>query len=380
MRKFFYSFLFVLLLAASFVVVKFFLTSQDLQISEIKPLLTCDETPAKTASLPETERKEPEKNVVSPNPQTVPAEKKTPAAPEKSEKQSLVAVTAPEKNVSEKKFEVIAEKAPDTEKKNVSSVSGNISENVKVTEAVPAKTPAVPKEQLLIEKKNSADTDRGAVERVEYQHGWIEDFEPDGHLKGVKYVDNWKREGGVIFTPKTNFYLRYDRNARAKTVLVVESRKSSAVFACDLTNIIDLNKTPILRWRWRVKKLPPFGDGRHRTKDDQAIGIYIGTGTAFNQKSISYRWETETPVGHWGRMVYPNLNVWFYCLRNKNDGLDVWYEECRNVRQDFLNKYGYVPEKIALVICGNSQNSQSDALAEIDYIGFYKEIRKKGKK
>ena len=44
---------------------------------------------------------------------------------------------------------------------------------------------------------------------------------------------------------------------------------------------------------------------------------------------------------------------------------------------DFMEKFGFVPEKCALVICGNSQNSKSEALAEIDYIGFFKEVNKK---
>ena len=71
------------------------------------------------------------------------------------------------------------------------------------------------------------------------------------------------------------------------------------------------------------------------------------------------------------------MKVHFLSVRNKSDGLDVWYEECRNVRDDFMEKFGFVPEKCALVICGNSQNSKSEALAEIDYIGFFKEVNKK---
>ena len=228
-----------------------------------------------------------------------------------------------------------------------------------------------------VEKKSDEKTP--VAEKIQqvktvYVPGWVEDFTPDNHIGGIKTVDDWSCEGGVIFTPKTRFYLQEDKKNQSNTILVIESKKSSAVFACDLSNKVDLNETPILRWRWKVRKLPPFADGRLRQKDDQAVGIYIGTGSAFNQKSIAYRWETETPVNHWGKMVYSNvMNVRFLCMRNKNDKLDVWYEECRNVRDDFMEKFGFVPEKFALVICGNSQNSKSEALAEIDYIGFYKE-------
>ena len=229
----------------------------------------------------------------------------------------------------------------------------------------------------VVKKAEAAAHDAEKVEKTaKYICAWNEDFMPDGHENGVKFVDDWQREGGMLFTPKTRFYLQEDKTARDGNVLVIESKKSSAVFACDLSGKVDSNKTPLLRWRWRVKKLPPSADGRHRKKDDQAVGIYIGAGNPFDQKAVAYRWETETPLGHWGKINYTKMmKVWFLCMRNKDNGLNVWYEECRNVKEDFIAKYGYVPSKIALVICGNSQNSQSDALAEIDFVGFYSEIK-----
>lgn len=368
MRKFFYSLLFLLVLAASFKVVTAFFSPREVQVTVTEPLHI--ETKEISEPLPQPVEKEkiPEVADLMQRPQnTAPKIQKTPVKTEIQEKKiSVVVPVAPKKEkeskpvaLPEKKYENKKSREPPAEKK--SAVVKNV---------IPEKS----------EKKIETPPPQ-LVDTVEYENCWLEDFEADGHLNGVKYVDNWNREGGVLFTPKTDFYLKTDKKASAKSVLVIESRKSSAVFACDLSKVIDLNETPILRWRWRVKKLPPFGDGRHKKRDDQAIGIYIGTGTAFNQKAVSYRWETETPVGHWGKTLYTNvMNVWFYCLRNKYDGLNVWYEESRNVRQDFLDKYGFVPEKIALVICGNSQNSKSDALAEIDYIGFYKEVKKKGKK
>lgn len=287
---------------------------------------------------------------------------------------------------SEKKVEIIPQpeapevKKPAPERKEKRENSTVVPEPVQVEKKKPEisvvqkkKTAPAAKKKPAI-KKAAADRSKKEVRTVRYVSGWLEDFSPDNTVNGVKTVDNWTREGGVLFTPKTKFYIRADKKNPNNNILVIESKRSSAVFACDLSGKVDLNKTPILRWRWRVKKLPPFADGRHRKKDDQAVGVYIGTGTAFNQKSIAYRWETETPVNHWGKTVYSNvMNVRFLCMRNKKDGLDVWYEESRNVRDDFMAQFGFVPEKFALVICGNSQNSKSEAFAEIDHIGFYKE-------
>jgi hypothetical protein len=48
---------------------------------------------------------------------------------------------------------------------------------------------------------------------------------------------------------------------------------------------IDLTKTPILTWKWRAHELPKDGDGRKSEKDDQACGIYIGTGNILSKTS-----------------------------------------------------------------------------------------------
>lgn len=295
------------------------------------------------------QKRQPGRQAVEPESQIVPHEVK---------KESVKVVVA--EPVKKEKIEIIAERAPPVKVEKKAEVPVIKRSEIKTVEKkIEEKHPVIEKVQ---------------VPEITYVPGWVEDFSPDNHIGGVKTVDDWSCEGGVIFTPKTRFYLRGDKENKSNTILVIESKKSSAVFACDLSEKVDLNKTPILRWRWKVRKLPPFADGRHRKKDDQAVGIYVGTGNAFNQKSIAYRWETETPVNHWGKTVYSNvMNVHFLCMRNKNDGLDIWYEECRNVRDDFMEKFGFVPEKFALVICGNSQNSKSEALAEIDHIGFYKE-------
>ena len=364
MRNLFYSSLFILLLSVSLLVVTFFLRPQKLQITVTEPLHIEKKETARTYPVPQEKKTIPEISdaIQRPHDRTEAVPKKT-AASDIQEKKDISLKVHDEKKIFKPEQTALPQKKSEKKKSREPPVSADITANH--VENQQTNIPYAKSENKPVKKK-----------KVEYKCGWIEDFEPDGHLNGDKYVDNWRREGGVIFTPKTRFYLKKDTTASLDSVLVIESRKSSAVFACDLSDVVDLNRTPVLRWRWKVKKLPPFGDGRHKKKDDQAVGIYIGSGTAFNQKAISYRWETETPVGHWGKTLYSNvMNVWFYCLRNKHSGLDVWYEECRNVRKDFLDKYGYVPDKIALVICGNSQNSKSDALAEIDYIGFYKEIK-----
>src|SRR5215470_17535410 len=85
--------------------------------------------------------------------------------------------------------------------------------------------------------------------------------------------------------------------------LLMTAVAASGMFGIHLQNV-DLRRTPILRWRWRAITLPTGADGRVHERDDQAIAIYVGTGGPLRQKSVAYRWETETPVGSEGDSSY----------------------------------------------------------------------------
>ena len=136
---------------------------------------------------------------------------------------------------------------------------------------------------------------------------------------------------------------------------------------------VDLKKTPILRWRWRATVLPEGADGRVRLKDDQAIGIYVGSGSPLNNKSVSYRWDTETPKGTEGNCAYGlgGIKVKWHTLRNREDAVaGVWFTEERNIAEDFKNAWDFYPDKIYLSISCNSQYTKSLASADLGWIEF----------
>ena len=200
--------------------------------------------------------------------------------------------------------------------------------------------------------------------------GWREEFSKLKKEDGNNLPANWKLDGKKFMVPMTTFRVE---DAPGKStygrVLAVDSRRSSG--ALITMPGVDLKKYPILRWRWRVKKLPPGADGR-TDKDDQAVGIYFGAGGALSRKTIAYRWETLTPVGTEGTARYGGgiVKVKYQCLRNQDSPRDEWIEEERNVAEDFRKAYGYLPEadQYVISVSGNSQYTKSDALAEIDYL------------
>ena len=145
---------------------------------------------------------------------------------------------------------------------------------------------------------------------------------------------------------------------------------SSSLVSGTLT--VDLKKTPILRWRWRATVLPSGADGRDSKKDDQAIGIYISSGSRLKQQSIAYRWETQPPAGSEGLAHYAMVvSVKWFSLRDQShaDGQTFFIEE-RNVAEDFMKAFGSVPDRIGLGVSCNSQYTGSRSAAQLDWIEF----------
>lgn len=152
-------------------------------------------------------------------------------------------------------------------------------------------------------------------------------------------------------------------------VLVMEADNASATFAGQLKTV-DLRRTPLLRWRWRVLEYPRDGDGRVAERDDQAIGIYISHGGLLGQRSIAYRWETDTPVGTEGDATYAAgvVKVHWIAVRNEKDGTGEWRIDERNVAADFQRVFGFVPDDPIIAVTSNSQYTRSRAVAELDWV------------
>jgi hypothetical protein len=150
--------------------------------------------------------------------------------------------------------------------------------------------------------------------------------------------------------------------------LVMVANNQSGMFATKLETV-DLRRTPILRWRWRATVLPTGGDGRVHERDDQAIAIYVSTGGILRQKSIAYRWETNTPVGTQGDSTYAAgiVKAKWFALRNVQDKGSFFVEE-RNVARDFERAFGFVPEEVNVGVTCNSQYTGTSAAAELDWI------------
>jgi len=216
--------------------------------------------------------------------------------------------------------------------------------------------PAVKKKTVSVVKKEAL--------------GWREEFAAVSEVDGNILPAGWKLQKKPGTKPAV-FSVETDAE-KDLSFLHMGADKASA---CLINTVdgVDLKKTPFLRWRWRVTTLPQGADGRMKAKDDQAIGIYVGTGSALSNKSVSYRWDTETPRGEEGNCAYGlgGTRVKWYTLRNREDaGSGQWFIEERNVAEDFKRAWGFYPEKIYLSVSCNSQYTGSKAAADLEWIEF----------
>ena len=174
--------------------------------------------------------------------------------------------------------------------------------------------------------------------------GWRKDFTVSSGAGAIP--EGWKLQGKP-WTKQAVFSVRTDARDRSSFLRMEADRASASIIT--VTDGLDIRKTPMLRWRWRVTVLPEGADGRFENKDDQAIGIYVGTGSALDNKSVSYRWDTETPKGAQGDAAYGlgGIKVKWHTLRNKEDAVGgEWFTEERDIAEDFNKAWGFCPDKL----------------------------------
>ncbi|MFA6636316.1 MAG: DUF3047 domain-containing protein [Candidatus Omnitrophota bacterium] len=200
--------------------------------------------------------------------------------------------------------------------------------------------------------------------------GWREDFMDTVGTGSNIVPKNWKVRGKPG-TPVSTFIVK-EHGEKGNRILSAISDNSTGSLIT-IANDVNLKETPVMRWRWRALSLPDGGDGRDPEKDDQAIGIYVGDGSLFNNKSVSYRWDTKTPVSSEGYSTYGmgTVKVKWFTLRNFEDAeKSEWFTESVDVLSDIKKAWGRVPEKVYVSITTNSQYTGTRASAEVDWIEF----------
>ncbi len=184
---------------------------------------------------------------------------------------------------------------------------------------------------------------------------FIDDFE-----KGLRPVWQVKE-----FKGRTDY-----RVVREATGNVLQAESHGVASALILKQQIDLQKFPVLSWRWKVQNVLAKGDARSKAGDDYAARVYVIFPHWFFPKTraINYIWANKLPPG----TVVPNSftsRAIMIALESGDEHAGKWMIESRNVYADYRAIFGEEPPLAgAIAVMTDSDNTGGSALAWYDDI------------
>ena len=189
----------------------------------------------------------------------------------------------------------------------------------------------------------------------------------NGKLNGDGIPVGWELEA---FHNHHQIWLEPLENGRFGIRLVSEGSS----FGLHKTVDVDLNEFPILSWKWKVDSVPPAGDIREKSKDDQAAQIYIAFPAMlrFRSPTIGYLWDSNAPVGTIADGHSAVTPIKIIVLQSGKQRLGEWVQERRNVAEDYRRLFGKdsVPKVGRVAIWINTQHTNSSAEATFADLQF----------
>lgn len=151
------------------------------------------------------------------------------------------------------------------------------------------------------------------------------------------------------------------RAVRWDGVEAIEARAEASMALLARPLEIDLHKTPVLCWRWRVERVVESADMTTRRGDDYAARVYVafrlpasslGLGTRAKlalarsiygrhvpDAAINYIWDNRHPVGTRRRSAYTD-RAQMIVLRSGSGEAGAWVTERRDVLDDVIEAFG----------------------------------------
>jgi len=176
-------------------------------------------------------------------------------------------------------------------------------------------------------------------------------------------------------------------------VVRAESRSSASGLTHDVH--IDLDRFPILRWRWKVEGVLVAGDARTKKGDDYAARVYVVfdarpedlgfidrakwrlARTIFGDvptRAINYIWASNLEQGASVNSPYAGSFAKLLAVESGSQHVGVWRSEERNVYRDYMDLYGEVPAPIVAVAIMTDSDDTGDAVVafygDVEFAGF----------
>ena len=159
--------------------------------------------------------------------------------------------------------------------------------------------------------------------------------------------------------------------------------KSMALFGRTLE--VDLEKNPILCWRWRIAAPLASADLNTKAGDDYAARVYVsfkvapealGFGTRAKlalarsiygdqvpDAALNYVWDNRQPVGTLMANAYTDRTR-MIVLRSGAGDAGAWVMERRDVAEDFERAFGALPAQLSgIALASDTDNTGESARA-----------------
>lgn len=178
-------------------------------------------------------------------------------------------------------------------------------------------------------------------------------------------LSGWQEK---VFAGETFYALREESG---RTVLHADSNATASGLYRVVS--IDLSKTPMLNWSWKVDNILTGNDERTRAGDDYSARIYVmfSSGLAFwRTRAINYVWSNKQPIGSsWPSAFTDNARM--VAIESGSGRINHWKNERRDVRADYQRLFGGEPGQVdAVAIMTDTDNTGAAATAWYGDIWF----------
>lgn len=155
----------------------------------------------------------------------------------------------------------------------------------------------------------------------------------NGKTIETKELDPWKEH---VFKGKTLYSIDLSSGDDAVKASCIDT--ASALYQ---ENVVDLSKTPVLRWSWKVEDVHTRLQEKEKSGDDYPARVYVvytpSRLTPWRTRAINYVWSNNQDIGS----VWPNVftkNAIMVALQSGKPGSSQeWKHEARNIKRDFKN-------------------------------------------
>lgn len=140
-----------------------------------------------------------------------------------------------------------------------------------------------------------------------------------------------------IFQGHTNYAFIQEDDA-----LVLKAHCKGTASAFYRRMEVDLTKTPILRWSWKVDNIHAGLDDVSKAGDDYAARVYVvyKGKMPWDISALDYVWANVKTVGSSWPNAFTKRAVMIAQESGAPEHKDIWIDESRDVSQDFKRYFG----------------------------------------